>query len=92
MSYQPAKVERTLMINGSPAKNYSDDDLVALVAKEQEAAETLGEIKPPSEHIAARIDNHEAAAKAIIEVLDTRKVKPLNGADDEGQDDQSEGE
>ena len=83
MSYQAAKIASVLMINGTAAKAYSDDDLIGLVNAEQEAVKKLKEVVPESSHISARIAKHEEATKALIVVLDSRKVEPLVAAQEE---------
>ena len=83
MSYQAAKIEHVLMINGSPAERYGDDDLIALVKNEQKAVDELKEVRPESQHITDRIRKHEQSVDALVKILDTRKVTLLDAADGE---------
>lgn len=85
-NYQAAKIEKVLLINGSKADNYSDNDLIELVKREQKAVDELREVKPESQHIQDRIAKHEAAVLAIVNVLDTRKVEPFAPVDAPAED------
>lgn len=85
MSYQAAKIANVLMLNGSPAERYTDDDLISFVKSEQKAIEELKEVNVDSQHIRDRITKHEQSIAALVEILDTRKVDLLESAADDGE-------
>lgn len=72
MSFAPVKVETQLLINGNPAKSFSDDDVIGYIGMSKAEIKRLDDVGVTSTKIEARKADLQKGIDALVALLDAR--------------------
>lgn len=67
------KIEHKTYINGEALSNYSDDDLLALIARAEKTLEELSALKAQPKIVAARKEALQLGIQEITNILDAKQ-------------------